>query len=282
MLLQLEHKPKLWVAFLWNSPFPQRIICTKKKYSIRRFQNLMETSRCNKANGENTKCSKGRQRPKNLTSFMCHNIMVQVGTFLGLPWALYDIEGEQNRSPQKVPLWHKDHCELIMWGESLTETAHPAQAITETICMSYFITGDPGKEHGTNRSPPTRRIRVERLEGDRRCKSICRPRILLAGIHLDWATCQPLGRTLSQKDRPETARKLIASPQNPRQWAAWQKSPLGLPYPAALHPGGPSQQNLLLCQRVSLDNSLLSVRQPSNSRDLEGVPFLATIILEKQ
>ena len=33
---------------------------------------------------------------------------------------------------------------------------------------------------------------------------------------------------------------------------------------------------------VSLDNSLLSVRQPPNSRDLEGVPFLATIILEEQ
>ena len=162
---------------------------------------------------------------------------------------------------------------LIMWGESPTETAHPAQAITETICMSYFIAGDPGKEHGTNRSPPTRRIRVERLEGDRRCESICHPRILLAGIHLDWATCEPLGRTLSQKDRPETARKLIASPQNPRQWAAWPKSPLGLPYTAALHPGGPSQQSLLFCQRVSLDNSLLSVRQPSNSRDLEGGPL---------
>ena len=161
-------------------------------------------------------------------------------------------EEEQNMSPQKMPLWHKDHCELITWGESLTETAHPAQAITETICMSYFITGDPGKEHGTNRLPPTRRIRVERLEGDRRCESICRPRILLAGIHLDWATCEPLGRTLSQKDRPETARKLIASPQNPRQWATWQKSPLGLPYPAALHPGGPSQQSLLFCQPVCL------------------------------
>lgn len=72
-----------------------------------------------------------------------------------------------------------------MSGESPAETAHPGQAITETICMSYFITGDPRKEHGTNRSPPTRRMRVERLEGNRRFESVCPPRILLAGLHLD-------------------------------------------------------------------------------------------------
>ena len=64
---------------------------------------------------------------------------------------------------QKVPLWHKDYCELIMSGESPAETAHPGQAITETICLSYFITGDPRKEHGTNRSPPTRRRLVYSL-----------------------------------------------------------------------------------------------------------------------
>ena len=32
-------------------------------------------------------------------------------------------------------------------GETLTETACPGQAKTVTVCMSYFTTGDPGKEH---------------------------------------------------------------------------------------------------------------------------------------
>ena len=214
---------------------------------------------------------------------MCHNLVVQVGTFLGLLWALYDIEGEQNMPLQKVPLWHKDYCEPIMSGESPAETAHPGQAITETICMSYFITGDPRKEHGTNRSPPTRRIRVERLEGDRRCESGCPPRILLAGLHLDWATCEPLGRTLSQKDRPETPRKLIASPQNPRQRAPWQKSPRGSPYPPALHPADPSPSSLLLCQHVS--PRTIPFWALDNCPTLEtwkGSPFLKQFILEKR
>ena len=34
-----------------------------------------------------------------------------------------------------------------------------------TICMSCFMTGGPGKEQGTNKPPPTRRVR-ERSKGD--------------------------------------------------------------------------------------------------------------------
>ena len=34
-----------------------------------------------------------------------------------------------------------------------------------TICMSCFMTGDPGKEHRTNKAPPTGRVR-ERSKGD--------------------------------------------------------------------------------------------------------------------
>ena len=33
------------------------------------------------------------------------------------------------------------------------------------MCMSYFTTGGPGKEHGTNKPPPTGRI-WERSKGD--------------------------------------------------------------------------------------------------------------------
>ena len=37
-----------------------------------------------------------------------------------------------------------------------------------TICMSYFTTGDPGKEHGTNKPSPTGRIQ-ENSKGDSMC-----------------------------------------------------------------------------------------------------------------
>ena len=36
--------------------------------------------------------------------------------------------------------------------------------------MSCFMTGDPGKEYGTNKPPPTARVR-ERLKGDTACLS---------------------------------------------------------------------------------------------------------------
>ena len=35
------------------------------------------------------------------------------------------------------------------------------------------------------------------------------PRILLTGIHLDWATCRPPGRTLNQNDWPKTTQKPV-------------------------------------------------------------------------
>ena len=41
-----------------------------------------------------------------------------------------------------------------------------------TTCVSYLTTGGPGKEHGTDKPPPTRRIQ-ERSKGERRLQSIC-------------------------------------------------------------------------------------------------------------
>ena len=37
-----------------------------------------------------------------------------------------------------------------------------------TICMNCFMTGGPGKEHGTNKPSPTRRVQ-ERSKGDTTC-----------------------------------------------------------------------------------------------------------------
>ena len=42
-----------------------------------------------------------------------------------------------------------------------------------TICMSCFIIGGPGKEHGTNKPPPTSRVQ-ERSKGDTTCLTTSR------------------------------------------------------------------------------------------------------------
>ena len=87
--------------------------------------------------------------------------------------------------------------------------------------MSYFMTGGPRKEHGSNKPPPSRRI-WERSKAYAAC-----PTIFLAGIHLGRAMRAPPGSTLSQNDWPETTQKLIPSPQNLRLSATWQSSPSG-------------------------------------------------------
>ena len=54
-----------------------------------------------------------------------------------------------------------------------TDWHHPSwPGKTVTTYMSYFTTGVPGKELGTNKLPPTRRIQ-ERSKGEKRLQSIC-------------------------------------------------------------------------------------------------------------
>ena len=45
----------------------------------------------------------------------------------------------------------------------------------------------------------------------------------------------PPGRTLGQNDGPETAQKLIPSPENQGPQATWHSSPPGFLYTPALH-----------------------------------------------
>ena len=103
---------------------------------------------------------------------------------------------------------------LIVRGTS-DQNRLPWPGMIVATCMSYLTTGGPGKEHGTNKLPPTGRIR-ERSKGERIQTPVRMsyqpPRILLAGIHLGWAMHMPPGRTLSQNDRPETTWKLTPSP----------------------------------------------------------------------
>ena len=47
--------------------------------------------------------------------------------------------------------------------------------------MSCFMTGGPGKEHGTNKPPPIRRVREDQEETPHVGPPL---RILLSGIHL--------------------------------------------------------------------------------------------------
>ena len=56
----------------------------------------------------------------------------------------------------------------IVRGSTLIETAPPWPGTIVTICMSCFMTGDPDKEYGTNKPPPTGRVR-ERFKGDTAC-----------------------------------------------------------------------------------------------------------------
>ena len=148
--------------------------------------------------------------------------------------------------------------------------------------MSYFTTGGPGKEHGTNKPPPTRWV-WESTKGDTMCLTPLR--ILSVVTHLGWARHTPPGKTLSQSDLPKTTQKLIPSPYC-RLQAMWPRSSPGFPDPPALHPGSPFPiKSLAFSARVSpwpihfwvLDKSLLSGpgRGPPSSNTLTAHPVLA-------
>ena len=125
--------------------------------------------------------------------------------------------------------------------------------------MSYFTTGGPGKERGTNTLPPTGIIQ-KMLKGERKHKSIC-PSILLEtssleAILAEWCVCHqggPWVRIIGQR-QPET--NLIATKMRCK--------PLGravllgsLTLLLSTQAPLPSKDPCL----VSLDNSFPSVRQ---------------------
>ena len=68
-----------------------------------------------------------------------------------------------------VTLWTTAHQAPRSVREStLTETAHPWPGTIVIVRMSCFTTGGPGKEHRTNKPPPTGRVQ-ERSKGDTTC-----------------------------------------------------------------------------------------------------------------
>ena len=74
-----------------------------------------------------------------------------------------------------------------------------------TICMNCFMTGGPSKEHGTNKAPPTGRVR-ERSKGDTTCLTTSQNRSLW---HPSWLNKVYTTRKDSEsewlaQDNPET------------------------------------------------------------------------------
>ena len=114
-----------------------------------------------------------------------------------------------------------------------------------TICMSCFMTGGPGKEHWTKKSPATGRVQ-ERSKGDTTCPTTSQNPSRC--IHLGWTRRAPPGRTLSQNDwqpRNESRHHKTKTATHVAEQFSW------VPLSPALHPGVPSQWNLLLFQHVS-------------------------------
>ena len=140
-----------------------------------------------------------------------------------------------------------------------TDWNSPWPGTIVTICMSYFRTGGPGKEHETNKPPPTGRVQ-ERSKGDTTCPttsqnpSHCHPSLLSnvrttrKDSELEWLAKNNL-ETNPITIKPETA-----------SYVAEQFSWVPLPYCSPRVPF-PSKISCFVSTYVSLDNSFPSVRQ---------------------
>ena len=135
-----------------------------------------------------------------------------------------------------------------------------------TICMSCFRTGGPGKEHGTDKPPPTGRVQ----KGQKETTYVWPPpRILLAGIHLGCTTRKDSETEWLAKDNLET--NPITIKPKPCGTAVLLGSLTLLLSTCVSFP------NKIFCfvsTCVSLDSSFLSVRQESNFGAWKVSPFL--------
>ena len=136
------------------------------------------------------------------------------------------------------------HCQ----GKHNDWNRPPWPSTIVTICMSCFMTGGPGKEHRTNKPPPTRRVQ-ERSKGDTTCPTTSQNPSLWHPF--GWTKRAPPGRTLTQNDWLKMTWKLIPWSWNPRLQAMWQQSSW-VPLPYCFLPRGPFQiKSLALSAHVS-------------------------------
>ena len=133
-----------------------------------------------------------------------------------------------------------------------TDWNHPPWPGTRvTICMSCFTTGGPGKEHGTNKPPPTRKVQ-ERSKGDTTCLTTSQNHSLW---HPSWLNKACTTRKHSEsewlaKDNPET-NPITIKPETVSR-ATWQSCSPGFPYPYCSPPRCPFPiKSLALSAHVS-------------------------------
>ena len=136
--------------------------------------------------------------------------------------------------------------------------------------MSYFTSGGPGKEHGTNKPPPTERI-WERSKGDTKCPTTSQNP---SRWHPSWLNnaCPP-GRTLSQND---WLRVTVIKPETSSHMAeqfSW------VPLPSCSPPRRPFPiKSLALSTHVSPQTIHFQVLVEPTFGPWKGVPFPATFL----
>ena len=123
------------------------------------------------------------------------------------------------------------------------------------------MTGGPGKEHGINKPPPTRRVR-QRSKGN--TTFLTTSQNPLSGIRLGWTRRAPSGRSLSQNDWLRTTCK-------PRSRAVLLGS---LTLLLSTQVPFPNKISCFVSTCVSWDNSFPSVRQEPSFEPWKGSPFL--------
>ena len=137
------------------------------------------------------------------------------------------------------------------------------------MCMSYSMTGGPGKEQGTNKPAPARRVQ-QRSKGDTTGPTTFQnPPWQPFG----WTRRAPPGRTLSQNDWLMTTNPITIKPVTASQVAelfSW------VPFPSCSPPGCPFPvKSLALSARVSPRTTHFRVLETEPSFwPWKGFPFL--------
>ena len=141
-----------------------------------------------------------------------------------------------------------------------------------TLYISGFTTGSPGREHGTNKPPPTGRVQ-ERSKGDITCQTTSQNPSLW---HPSWPNKACTTRKDSEsewlaKDNLETNPITI----KPKTAATCQSSSPGFPY-LLLSTRVPFYNKIscFVSACVSSDNSFLSVRQEPGRTQGRPTPVL--------
>ena len=156
----------------------------------------------------------------------------------------------------------EDSWESLVLGKHTEWNRPPWPGTTATICMSCFTTGGPGKEQGTNKPPPTRRVR-ERSKGETTCPTTSQNPLW----HPSWLNKACTTRKDSEsewlaKDNPETDSITIKPETASHVTEQFSWAPF------------PNKISCSVSTCVSLDNSFPSVRQEPSFGPWKGSPFL--------